>query len=164
MYIIHHHPTLVQTRNENHFAVTTKSGVFIEFVGDDAYHNVLSFLHDDLNDMSAYYHTQGYWGGKLDNDNPPIDCPNHGGNYDCNSFCSICEGFQEYTPELNKYAVWANELIVHYIEVEATSKDEAIEKGKSLISEVDDETLKSINAYSVDSAGWDTFTDAQIIS
>ncbi len=24
------------------------------------------------------------------------ECPNHGGNFDCNSFCRICEGEQEY--------------------------------------------------------------------
>lgn len=24
------------------------------------------------------------------------ECPNHGGNFDCHSFCRICEGFQEY--------------------------------------------------------------------
>jgi hypothetical protein len=23
-------------------------------------------------------------------------CPNHGGNFDCTPFCSICEGNQEY--------------------------------------------------------------------
>jgi hypothetical protein len=26
-----------------------------------------------------------------------LDCPNHGGNYDCTPFCRICEGEQEYT-------------------------------------------------------------------
>jgi hypothetical protein len=25
-------------------------------------------------------------------------CPNHEGAFDCHSFCSICEGFQEYCP------------------------------------------------------------------
>jgi hypothetical protein len=24
------------------------------------------------------------------------ECPNHGGAFDCNPFCSICEGEQEY--------------------------------------------------------------------
>lgn len=28
-----------------------------------------------------------------------IECPNHEGNYDCNSFCRLCEGYQEYTPQ-----------------------------------------------------------------
>ena len=27
-----------------------------------------------------------------------IDCPAHEGNYDCNSFCAICEGEQVYDP------------------------------------------------------------------
>lgn len=25
-----------------------------------------------------------------------IECPNHGGNYDCTPFCNLCEGEQEY--------------------------------------------------------------------
>lgn len=25
-----------------------------------------------------------------------VECPNHGGNFDCNPFCPICEGEQEY--------------------------------------------------------------------
>ena len=24
------------------------------------------------------------------------DCPNHAGNFDCNPFCPVCEGNQEY--------------------------------------------------------------------
>ncbi len=28
-----------------------------------------------------------------------IECPNHEGAFDCNSFCRICEGFYEYCPE-----------------------------------------------------------------
>ena len=28
-----------------------------------------------------------------------IDCPNHGGAYDCTPFCPICEGEQEYDNE-----------------------------------------------------------------
>jgi hypothetical protein len=28
-----------------------------------------------------------------------IECPNHGGNFDCTPFCRICEGEQEYQPE-----------------------------------------------------------------
>ena len=26
------------------------------------------------------------------------ECPNHVGNFDCNPFCRICEGKQEYEP------------------------------------------------------------------
>jgi hypothetical protein len=25
-----------------------------------------------------------------------VECPNHGGNFDCNPFCPLCEGEQEY--------------------------------------------------------------------
>ena len=28
----------------------------------------------------------------------PVECPNHGGSFDCNPFCDLCEGEQEYTP------------------------------------------------------------------
>jgi len=27
-----------------------------------------------------------------------IECPNHSGSFDCNPFCGICEGNQEYNP------------------------------------------------------------------
>jgi len=26
-----------------------------------------------------------------------VECPNHGGNFDCTPFCRICEGEQEYS-------------------------------------------------------------------
>lgn len=26
------------------------------------------------------------------------ECPNHEGNFDCNPFCALCEGEQEYCP------------------------------------------------------------------
>jgi hypothetical protein len=28
-----------------------------------------------------------------------VVCPNHEGNFDCNSFCRLCEGYQEYETE-----------------------------------------------------------------
>lgn len=28
-----------------------------------------------------------------------VECPSHEGNFDCNSFCRLCEGYQEYCPE-----------------------------------------------------------------
>lgn len=28
-----------------------------------------------------------------------IECPRHEGGFDCNPFCNICEGEQEYNPE-----------------------------------------------------------------
>lgn len=30
-----------------------------------------------------------------------IDCPNHGGGYDCTPFCRVCEGDQSYCPVCN---------------------------------------------------------------
>lgn len=27
-----------------------------------------------------------------------LECPKHNGNFDCHSFCDICEGDQEYCP------------------------------------------------------------------
>ena len=32
-------------------------------------------------------------------DHEHIVCPNHEGSFDCHSFCSICEGNQEFCPE-----------------------------------------------------------------
>lgn len=29
------------------------------------------------------------------------ECPNHGGNFDCNPFCPVCEGNQEYDKKEN---------------------------------------------------------------
>ena len=26
----------------------------------------------------------------------PIECPNHGGGFDCSPFCPLCEGNQEF--------------------------------------------------------------------
>ena len=31
-------------------------------------------------------------------DHELLPCPNHQQDFDCNSFCSICEGEQEYCP------------------------------------------------------------------
>lgn len=28
-----------------------------------------------------------------------IECPNHEGAFDCNPFCPLCEGEQEYVPD-----------------------------------------------------------------
>jgi hypothetical protein len=28
-----------------------------------------------------------------------LECPNHNGSFDCHSFCSTCEGNQEYCPQ-----------------------------------------------------------------
>lgn len=56
-----------------------------------------------------------------------IECPNHGGNFDCTPFCKVCEGNQEYkedryfsvkfseTPILFAYGTTA----LHAIEVAA---------------------------------------------
>lgn len=32
-----------------------------------------------------------------------MECPNHGGSYDCTPFCSTCEGEQEYYKEVEKH-------------------------------------------------------------
>ena len=32
-------------------------------------------------------------------DHDRLECPKHEGNFDCQSFCDICEGDQEYCPE-----------------------------------------------------------------
>lgn len=32
-------------------------------------------------------------------DHEHAECPNHEGGFDCNSFCPICEGDQEYCPQ-----------------------------------------------------------------
>ncbi len=132
-YQIHAYPTTVNSRNENHFAVRTRSGVFVEFEGLDAYDDVLGFLHDDLSDMSAYYEVLSYWGHKR----------NDGVN--------------------NNYAVRLNETIVHYLEVPAMNEAQAIEIARRLVENIDDNFLKRDNAYSVDSIGWESFGDAQII-
>lgn len=30
-----------------------------------------------------------------------IECPNHAGSFDCNPFCPLCEGEQEYEDKEN---------------------------------------------------------------
>ena len=32
-------------------------------------------------------------------DHQRLECPEHNGSFDCNSFCSTCEGNQEYCPD-----------------------------------------------------------------
>lgn len=32
-------------------------------------------------------------------DHERLECPKHEGGFDCNSFCSTCEGNQEYCPK-----------------------------------------------------------------
>ena len=32
-----------------------------------------------------------------------VVCPKHHGSFDCNSFCDICEGNQEYCPVCDEY-------------------------------------------------------------
>lgn len=59
-YIIHQHPTLVMTANCNDFAIQIDDQ-WEHFTGPDAYDSVLSRLYD-INDMSAYYEVQSYWG------------------------------------------------------------------------------------------------------
>ena len=38
-----------------------------------------------------------------DCDHFKIVCPKHHGSFDCNSFCDICEGSQEYCPMCDEY-------------------------------------------------------------
>ena len=35
-------------------------------------------------------------------DHEQIECPEHGGGYDCTPFCKTCEGEQGYYPEEKK--------------------------------------------------------------
>ena len=39
-----------------------------------------------------------------------IDCPNHNGNYDCTTFCSVCEGNQVY--DFDQLGFWEQHKIL----------------------------------------------------
>lgn len=60
-YLIHHHPTVVRTRNHNHFYIEAGDQHW-EFVGEDAYDQALAVLFDEIGDMSAYYEVLSGWG------------------------------------------------------------------------------------------------------
>jgi hypothetical protein len=64
---------------------------------------------------------------------------------------------------MTKYAVTICEVVEHYIEVEATDEEAAMELGKHLIENVADEQLVTDNAYAVDSIGWDGYGGAREI-
>ena len=129
-YQIHAYPTTVHSRDENHFVVKTRSGVVVEFNGPDAYDDVLGFLYDDLNDQSAYYEVLSYWGTRQNRE------------------------------VRNNFAVRLNETVVHYLEVPAANGVQAIEIARRLVENAEDNFLKRDNAYSVDSVGWESFSDA----
>lgn len=40
-------------------------------------------------------------------------CPKHKGNYDCHSFCDICEGDQEYCPQGCEIALDENDYLIY---------------------------------------------------
>lgn len=39
-----------------------------------------------------------------------VVCPKHGGAFDCNPFCDICEAEQEYCPICDEYAKIQSEI------------------------------------------------------
>lgn len=41
------------------------------------------------------------------------ECPNHNGAFDCHSFCSTCEGNQEYCPQGCEMTLDENGYIVY---------------------------------------------------
>lgn len=42
-----------------------------------------------------------------------IECPNHEGNWDCNPFCRLCEGDQEYCPTCEEQRYSKREECAH---------------------------------------------------
>lgn len=56
-----------------------------------------------------------------------IECPLHGGAYDCTPFCKICEGNQEYEQRKLTYEFLVTKTQVGKLTVQANNEDEARE-------------------------------------
>ena len=56
-----------------------------------------------------------------------IECPNHGGGFDCTPFCNLCEGNQEYEGNpMNEYTLTAElDTTIAEVIITADSEDEA---------------------------------------
>jgi hypothetical protein len=63
---------------------------------------------------------------------------------------------------MNGYIVTLGEVISHSIQVEAESKESAIELAKQLIGNEHDEYLKHYYGYEVGTVGWDGYEEAEV--
>ena len=57
---------------------------------------------------------------------------------------------------MTEYAVAISEEFVHRLVVEASSKEEAVEKAYQLVAMVDDDVLKEENDYELEAVGFMT--------
>jgi len=53
-----------------------------------------------------------------------LECPNHGGAFDCNPFCRTCEGDQEYCPEGCEPIACNTCCVYGYIDVKLTKLED----------------------------------------
>jgi hypothetical protein len=51
-------------------------------------------------------------------DHERLECPNHGGGFDCHPFCSTCEGNQEYCPKGCEMAYFTPTSDIIYVKLE----------------------------------------------
>jgi hypothetical protein len=75
-----------------------------------------------------------------------IECPNHKGSFDCNPFCRICEGEQEF--ELSSYqdGVWEiafcyDEFVIRTVAYGRTEQ-QAINQAESKIPNISQQVLE----------------------
>jgi len=79
------------------------------------------------------------------------DCPKHEGNYDCHSFCDICEGNQDYCPTHDEWeAEQATTYLNMYREREADMEKTMLEQHREELQILEDELHhKALSKYAV---------------
>jgi|TARA_R110000765_G_scaffold84926_2_gene164039 hypothetical protein len=75
-----------------------------------------------------------------------IECPNHKGGFDCNPFCSICEGNQEFELSEDQDGLWEITFCYDGFVISAAAygrtEQEAIEVAQSKIPSIDEQVLE----------------------
>ena len=75
-----------------------------------------------------------------------IECPNHSGNFDCNPFCGICAGEQEFELDENQDGVWevafCYEGFVIRTVAYARTEQQAIDQAESKIPDINEQPLE----------------------
>ncbi len=75
-----------------------------------------------------------------------LACPNHKGAFDCNPFCRICEGEQEFELEADQDGLWEITFCYDGFVISAAAygrtEQEAIEIAESKIPNINEQVLE----------------------
>lgn len=75
-----------------------------------------------------------------------LRCPNHSGSFDCNPFCGLCAGEQEFELEPDQDGVWEvafcyEEFVIRTVAYGRT-EEQAIRQAESKIPNISEEPLE----------------------